>query len=274
IVSSFSLKSHSAAILLKETTPPSAPTALKTTEVSATQVSLSWNASTDNVGVKGYNVYKLTPTGTVVSTTTATAFQDSGLTPCAPYAYTVRAFDAVPTYSAWASVQVKTPSPDTQAPSVPTGLTGVAVSPTQINLTWKASTDNVAVKGYYVYVNDVALTTTSATSFQHVGLTPGVTYNYRVSSYDAVPNNSAWTAPVSVTTPHVLAARDPLKWPFASTSVWNMPIGSGAIFAPSGLHFDANVTSTSSAYWYDLPQADHERIILKPTSPLTSVYVN
>src|SRR6266446_6967112 len=94
-----------------------------------------------------------------------------------------------------------TPGADTTPPSVPTGLTGTAVSNTQINLNWTASTDNVRVTGYYVYLNDVALGTTTTTSFQHTGLTAGTTYNYRVSAYDAVPNHSAWTAtPVSVTT--------------------------------------------------------------------------
>src|SRR5882724_8635937 len=93
-----------------------------------------------------------------------------------------------------------TPGADTTPPSVPTGLTGTAVSNTQINLNWMASTDNVRVTGYYVYLNDVALGTTTTTSFQHTGLTAGTTYNYRVSAYDAVPNHSAWTAPISVTT--------------------------------------------------------------------------
>jgi fibronectin type III domain protein len=84
-------------------------------------------------------------------------------------------------------------------PAVPTGLTATAVSPTQINLTWNAST--VGVTGYDVCLNDVTLATTPARSFQHTGLTPGTTYNYRVSAYDAVPNHSAWTTSISATTP-------------------------------------------------------------------------
>jgi hypothetical protein len=92
------------------------------------------------------------------------------------------------------------PPAGTQAPSVPTGLTAVAVSPTQVNLAWSASTGNVA--SYQVYLNNALLTNTTTTSFQHTGLTPGTTYSYRVSAADAVPNYSAWTAtPVSVTTP-------------------------------------------------------------------------
>jgi|LSQX01.1.fsa_nt_gb cobyrinic acid a,c-diamide synthase len=41
--------------------------------------------------------------------------------------------------------------PDTIEPSVPAGLTGMAVSSTEISLSWKASTDNVGVTGYRIY---------------------------------------------------------------------------------------------------------------------------
>jgi len=84
-------------------------------------------------------------------------------------------------------------------PAVPTGLTATAVSPTQINLTWNASTAGVA--GYDVCRGEATLATTTGTSFQHTGLTPGTTYNYRVSAYDAIPNHSAWTTSISATTP-------------------------------------------------------------------------
>ncbi|MGQ0749536.1 MAG: heparinase II/III domain-containing protein, partial [Betaproteobacteria bacterium] len=63
------------------------------------------------------------------------------------------------------------PTADTTAPSVPTGLTAAAVSSSQINLNWNASTDNVAVTGYYVYLNDKPLGTTTSTSYSHTGLT-------------------------------------------------------------------------------------------------------
>jgi hypothetical protein len=55
--------------------------------------------------------------------------------------------------------------------------------------------------------------------------------------------------------------RDPLKQPFASNSIWNMPIGSGAQFVP------ANLGTTS----HGAPGIDDERIILKPTAPMTTV---
>ena len=140
----------------------------------------------------GYRIFRA---GTLLATLGAvTSYQNTGLSASSSYAYTVKAIDAagnasVQSASASATTQA---APDTIAPSVPTGLKATAVSATQINLTWTASTDNVGVKGYYVYLNDVALTTTTATSIQLTGLTAGTLYNYRVSAFDAVPNHSAW----------------------------------------------------------------------------------
>jgi len=183
-----------------DTIAPSVPTGLVGTAVSSSQINLSWNPSTDNVGVVGYSVYL---NDVALTTTTATSFQHTGLTAGTTYNYRVSAYDAVPNHSAWTATPVSVTTqaaPDTQAPSVPTGLNGRKVSQTRISLTWNASTDNVAVKGYYVYLNDVALATTTTRFFTHSGLTAGTTYNYRVSAFDAAGNNSAWTAPVSVKT--------------------------------------------------------------------------
>ncbi|MBI4205204.1 MAG: heparinase II/III family protein [Betaproteobacteria bacterium] len=190
-----------------DTTAPSVPTGLTATAASSSQINLSWNASTDNVAVTGYYVYL---NDKPLTTTTSTSFSHTGLTAGTTYNYRVSAYDAVPNHSAWTNVvSATTPqssTADTTAPSVPTGLTATVASSAQINLAWNASTDNVAVTGYYVYLNDKPLATTTSTSFSHTGLAAGTTYNYRVSAYDAVPNHSAWTAPVSATTPQTTTA--------------------------------------------------------------------
>jgi len=183
-----------------DTQAPSVPAGLQATVVSGTQINLTWNASTDNVGVKGYYVYL---NDVALTTTTGTSFQHTGLVPGTTYNYRVSAFDAVPNHSAWTATAVSATTPliDTQVPSVPSGLKAKAVSATEIYLSWNASTDNVGVKGYYVYLNDVAIAITTRTTYKHFGLAPGTTYNYRVSAFDAVPNFSAWTPiPVSATT--------------------------------------------------------------------------
>src|SRR5437016_3814208 len=93
------------------------------------------------------------------------------------------------------------PPPDTTPPSVPTGLTASAVSSSQINLSWAASSDNVGVSGYRVYRGGTQIATTSATSFTNTGLAPSTTYSYTVAAYDAAGNVSAQSSPASATTP-------------------------------------------------------------------------
>jgi hypothetical protein len=66
--------------------------------------------------------------------------------------------------------------------------------------------------------------------------------------------------------------RNALQWPFAASSIWNMPIGSGANYAAAGLHY--TTTPNSTEYWYDMPQSDRERIVLTPSAPLTNVYIS
>jgi len=88
---------------------------------------------------------------------------------------------------------------DTTPPSVPTGLTGTAVSTSQVNLSWTASTDNVAVAGYKVFRNGTQVGTASNTSYQDTGLS-AATATYAVSAYDAAGNTSGQSSSVSVAT--------------------------------------------------------------------------
>jgi hypothetical protein len=68
--------------------------------------------------------------------------------------------------------------------------------------------------------------------------------------------------------------RNPLQQPFATNSIWNMPIGNGAAFAPANL--TANPASSDSGAtniaWAVVFGSDAEHIILTPTAPLTSIY--
>jgi chitodextrinase len=72
-----------------DTTAPSTPTGLTATP-SGSFASLSWTASTDNVGVAGYRVYR---NGTEVGISTTTTYLDTTTSPSTSYAYTVRAYD-------------------------------------------------------------------------------------------------------------------------------------------------------------------------------------
>src|SRR3989440_212204 len=98
------------------------------------------------------------------------------------------------------------PPPDTTPPSVPTGLTASAVSSSQINLSWAASSDNVGVSGYRVFRDGAQIATTSTTFFANTGLSPSTTYSYAVAAFDAAGNLSAQSSPASATTPAARSA--------------------------------------------------------------------
>jgi chitodextrinase len=100
-----------------ETTPPTAPTGLTAPSKTATSVSLAWTASTDNVGVAGYRVFRGT---TQVGTPTTTSYTDTGLTASTAYSYTVKAIDAAGNLSAASTALAVTTNAatDTTAPTV------------------------------------------------------------------------------------------------------------------------------------------------------------
>lgn len=86
---------------------PTAPTGLTATAASSSQVSLTWAASSDNVGVEGYDVFR---DGTKVGSTTTntTSYTDSGLKAGTTYGYTVAARDTAGNRSAGSAVAYAT----------------------------------------------------------------------------------------------------------------------------------------------------------------------
>jgi acid phosphatase type 7 len=184
-----------------DTTPPTAPANLTATAVSPTQVNLSWDASTDNVGVAGYKVYR---DGAFLTSTSTTSYLDSTVQGGTSHSYTVYAYDAAGNISPASNTATVTTPTDTQPPTTPTGLAGAAVSASQVNLTWNAASDNVGVAGYTVYRNGSPIATTSganATSYSDTSVASGTTYTYTVDAFDGTGNHSPPSDPVSVTTP-------------------------------------------------------------------------
>lgn len=91
---------------------------------------------------------------------------------------------------------------DTQAPTSPASLTATAISGTQVNLTWSASTDNVGVTGYDVYRYGVKIASTTSASYSNVSLTASTSYSYAIRAKDAAGNASAFSpTAAAVTTP-------------------------------------------------------------------------
>lgn len=83
-------------VVVVDNTPPTQPTGMTATPKSATQIDLSWQPSSDDVGVTGYDVYRSTggETATKITTVTAANYSDTGLTASTAYSYSVIARDA------------------------------------------------------------------------------------------------------------------------------------------------------------------------------------
>ena len=95
---------------VKDTQPPSMPVLVSVVAISSNQVSLTWGASTDNVGVTGYQILR---NGTAVGTVAGNvlSYSDSGVSPSSIYSYAVKAYDGAGNYSAASNaISVSTPA--------------------------------------------------------------------------------------------------------------------------------------------------------------------
>lgn len=192
-----------------DTERPSTPRGLRSSDA-ATGIRLSWNPSTDNVGVTGYQVYRSTngALGSLLTTVPAgSSWTDSGVADGTEYTYAIRAIDAAGNVS-WRSnlvsrvAEVDGGPPDTERPTTPRGLRSNS-QPTGIELEWTASTDNVGVANYVIFRSTdgslgepwrtVGGDITNVTDDEAA---VGVTYTYAVRARDAAGNLS-WRSNLS-----------------------------------------------------------------------------
>lgn len=103
-------------------------------------------------------------------------------------------------HSNWVNDIWGTPIADTEAPSVPTNLTVTGSTSNTVSLTWTASTDNIGVSGYEVYVDNVLKTTLTTTSGTITGLSPSTTYSFSIKAKDGAGNVSGISNSVNGTT--------------------------------------------------------------------------
>ncbi|WP_157494063.1 GEVED domain-containing protein [Fulvivirga imtechensis] len=88
------------------------------------------------------------------------------------------------------TVNIQAGSGDTQPPSAPGSLTASGVTTTTATLSWTASTDNVGVTGYDVYLGSSLVANTTSTTYNLTGLTASTTYTASVRAKDAAGNQS------------------------------------------------------------------------------------
>ena len=200
-----------------DSVPPSVPTGLATTTVAQNQVNLTWNASSDNVGVTSYTVYRNGAVRGTVSGTTTT-FQDNTVNPNTTYTYTVEAFDAAGNGSGQSTALPVTTPPapqDTEPPSIPANFRSTNITHLAVDLAWDASTDNVGVTGYTIYRdgNLLASVNGTTTTYKDSAVAPDTSYSYTIEAADAAGNGSGQSTALPVTTPPVPQDTEPPSIP-------------------------------------------------------------
>jgi DNA-binding protein YbaB len=251
---------------LADTTPPTAPSNLTTTPASSSQINLSWTASTDNVGVTNYLVERCQGAScsnfAQVSAPRVTNVDDTGLTASTSYSYRVRAQDLAGNLSAYSNISTTTtPSSDSTPPTAPSNLTSTAISSSQINLSWTASTDNVGVTGYMVErclgsgcTTFAQIATPATTTFSDTGLTASTSYSYRVRATDAAGNLSGYSNVASATTQAIVTANIAFVQG-ASATPQSSPTTVPVTFAAAQVAGDLNVVIVGWSDATHLPSA-------------------
>jgi hypothetical protein len=252
--------------------PPTPPSGLTATATNSSAVSLTWTASTDNVGVTGYNILR---NGVQVATSTTTSYTDTGLSENTQYTYTVVAHDAAGNIST-PSNQASATTPVEQCPcsiwqdGTPTGTTESNDPNAQtLGVQFQPNTSGfITGVRFYKEPNDTGAHTGSLWSSTGQLLASGTFTNETASGWQELD----FSSPVAVTagTTYVASYFTPTGNPAGdpqglATAVTNGPLtalAGGGVYVYGGTNtFPAN-TYNNNNYWVD--------VVYSPTSGATA----
>jgi chitodextrinase len=242
--------------------------------VNSNQVSLGWTASTDNVGVTGYNVLR---NGRWAGQATGTSYVDTTVSPSTPYSYTVEAYDDAGNISSASNIaSVTTPAASTNPPVI-SSVASSNVTQTSATITWNTdipSSSQVEYGTTSSYGQTTTLDTRQVTGHSQTitGLVAGTTYHYAVRSTGASNNSSTsgdntFTAPdtqppvVSITNPinnETLSGTVPVAanatddGAVASVQFYldGQPLGSPVTTSPYAINWDTTKTTSGTHTLY------------------------
>lgn len=180
-----------------DTQSPTAPAGLSVANVTFTSISIKWFASKDNIGVKGYQIYR---DGKKILSTSKTSYTNDNLIPGNKYTYFIKAYDASGNISSESTSFTASTNSDTQCPSQPTGVFVSLKTHSQITVAWNPSKDNISIKGYEVSCSEKKAVNTKTNYYTISRLQPGRSYMVYVKAYDIAGNYSMQSNSITVTT--------------------------------------------------------------------------
>lgn len=245
-----------------DTIAPSVPGSVQASATSATTGTSSWAASTDNVGVAGYQVYR---NGTPLGTTTELSYPHTGLTPSTQYSITVSAFDAAGNSSAAGGPAVFT-TPANAAPvwslSNQSYNTGTAVNIALDSFCTDADGDTIT----YSLVSGTLPTGLSLSGARNQTLSGTVTaagtYNLTLGASDGIASRQDRAVTFTVTTPDTTPPGPPSAPTVASygssSITLNMPTSAASDHASytvqrstDGSTYGNRATGITASTWQD-----------------------
>jgi endonuclease I/chitodextrinase len=180
-----------------DTQAPTIPANVTLNNISLNSINVSWSASTDNIGVTGYNVYV---DGVLEAQTTSTNITIGDLNTNTTYSFTIVAKDLINNMSNASVAKNGTTLQDTEAPTIPGDVVVSNSTDSSFKVSWSASTDNSAVSGYEIFVDGNLNATTTALSYTVFGLSTSTTYSVEILAKDIDNNKSSKSAAVNATT--------------------------------------------------------------------------
>jgi len=178
---------------------PTSASNLVASNIATTSLTLTWDASTDNVGVTAYEVYM---NGLLKTTVATTSCSITGLVENTSYSFYIKAKDLAGNVSANSTTLNATTLQffDIIPPTIPSNITNSAKTTSSLTINWSNSSDNIGVTFYDIYVNGVLKTTVNTTSAIITGLTGLTTYSIYIKAKDAAGNISIASSPINLTT--------------------------------------------------------------------------
>ncbi len=180
-----------------DTERPSPPSNLKASNIQETSFRIDWDPSTDDSEVVLYNIYL---NESIYGSTNTLNFTLTGLKPATRYYVSVTALDEAQNESFPIGIFVKTLGDgDIEPPTPPTNLFAFNTTQNSTDLFWSASTDNVGVAAYQVYIDGNPYAKTTARVLKVINLQPSTDYVFSVTALDEAGNESSRKS-ISVTT--------------------------------------------------------------------------
>ena len=180
-----------------DTEAPTVPMNVTLSNITNTAITISWDASTDNEEVVGYNVFI---DGTLTKQVTTTSVTIDNLASSTTFAISVLAKDIINNQSALSAPLNGTTLADDEAPTAPANLVASNASDSSFKITWEAATDNVGVTAYDVYLDGTFNTTTTDLTYTFIGLSSTTDYSAHVIAKDAVGNESINSNTINIST--------------------------------------------------------------------------